>query len=273
MRDLFARRDVHLDMEDERPGLTDRLRDLGSHPVPAATESDHLSRMAATPAEPARRFGRGAIAAAAIVGFLAGSTGLAAAGALPDPAQDVAHDVLAVVQVDVPKGKEGKRGPCVSEVAKRSDLSDAEKKAAKDACPKGGAQKDDAEDGDGAPGRSGSAPGQVKHADDPCRGNPPWAGNKDLTPEQKQALKDERAAVCGPDDDDVEDQEELENELEDDALVETGPDDSEKTSEPAPTTTATTTTTTATETTDDPDDDGASDEESDTSSSSTEPDN
>jgi hypothetical protein len=175
--------------------LANRLRTLGEEPVPPADRARHLQRIADTPTPSTTHVGRLWIAAAAIVGFLVGSTGLAAADALPDPAQDVAHDVLAVVQVDVP---EGNRGACVSSIA-RSDLSKAEKKAAKDACPKGGAGANDGE----APGRSGSAPGHTKHAEDPCRGKPPWAGRPDLSPEQKAALKAETAAACGrgaPDD-------------------------------------------------------------------------
>ena len=106
--------------------------------------------------EPRRRgFVWAGIAAAAVVGFLAGSTGLAMADALPDPAQAVAHDVLRVVQVDVPQGKEGKRGPCMAEAAKIKD-KDA-KKAAKDACPKGGSDKSGDESGDERePGRRGA---------------------------------------------------------------------------------------------------------------------
>lgn len=199
--------------------LTDRLRHLGDADVPADARAEHLRRIAATPIAPARGFSRAWVAAAAVVGFLAGSTGLAAAGALPDPAQDVAHDVLAVVQVDVP---EGKRGPCVSAIAK-SDLPKDEKKAAKDACPKGGDDEAD-EDGDAGEdgtkgngkGRSGEAPGQTKHADDPCKGKPPWAGKNDLTDAEKDALKAERAATCGRDLDDADVDEDVEEEHEDD---------------------------------------------------------
>lgn len=182
--------------------LTDRIRAMGDEPVPDATRDAHLRRIAATPVQPGRRFGRGWVAAAAIVGFLAGSTGLAAAGALPDPAQDVAHDVLAAVQVDVP---DGTRGSCVSKIAK-SDLPKEDKKAAKDGCPKGG--RGSGEGDDEAPGKSGSAPGQTRHADDPCRGKPPWAGRNDLTKAEKDELKAERAAACGRDlDDEAEDEE------------------------------------------------------------------
>ncbi|WP_436792711.1 hypothetical protein [Actinospongicola halichondriae] len=175
--------------------MTTRLRALGDEAVPDAVRNQHLHRMAAVPTNQRRSFGRAWVAAAAIVGFLAGSTGLAAAGALPDSAQDVAHDVLAVVQVNVP---EGNRGACVSAIAK-SSLPKDEKKAAKDACPKGGKG---AADGAETPGGSATTP----HADDPCRGKPPWAGRKDLTSEQKDALKSERRATCGTDDDLLDDQ-------------------------------------------------------------------
>ena len=192
--------------------ITDRLRSMGDEPVPDEARTEHLRRIAATPVEPGRPFGRVWVAAAAIIGFLVGSTGLAAAGALPDPAQDVAHDVLSVVQIDVP---EGKRGPCVSAIAK-SDLPKAEKKAAKDACPKGGngGTGEDIDD-DGEPGESGEAPGRTKHADDPCKGKPPWAGQKGLSTAEKDAMKAERAATCGRDlddeDDDLDEDEDVED--------------------------------------------------------------
>ena len=173
--------------------LTDRLRALGEQPVPEATRHQHLNRMTATaPTVPPRRFGRVAVAAAAMVGFFAGSTGLAMAGALPDPAQDVAHDVLSTISVQVPAGTPGHRGSCVSTAAK---IADPEAKAAEKAkCPKGG------KPAGVAPGRSGEAPGRTKadkHADDPCRGKPPWAGRNDMTEAEKQAAKEQRAAECG----------------------------------------------------------------------------
>lgn len=186
---------------DETP-LTDRLHDLGTQPVPDDVRDRHLHRMSAVaPDRSGARFGRLAVAAAAVVGFAFGSTGLAMAGALPDPAQDVAHDVLGTVNIAVP---EGTRGQCVSGVAK-SDLPEAEKKAAKDACPKGGRP-----DGVGN-GKSGEAPGKTrvdKHANDPCRGKPPWAGKPELTDEERAAMQAERQA-CPPD---VEDEPELEDE-------------------------------------------------------------
>lgn len=192
-------------MSHDRESLPDRLHALGEVPVDPETSASHQRRMAnASMPEPVgrRRFGPLAVGAAALVGFLAGSTGLAMAGALPDSAQNVAHDVLGVVQVDVPAGKDGKRGPCVAEAAKIEDA--AEKQAAKDACPKGKPAGDDdpesPDDGDDAPGRSGDAPGRVKHDDDPCRGRPPWAGQ--MSNEERAELKAEHGRDDCVDDED-----------------------------------------------------------------------
>ena len=196
-----------------------RLQALGQEPIDEQTRTAHMQRIAAGRAvvsEPRRRgLVWAGIAAAAVVGFLAGSAGLAMADALPNPAQEVAHDVLGAVQVDVPAGKEGKRGPCVAEAAKLKD-KDA-KKAAMDACPKGGERPDDSDDpkSDGAPGKSGEAPGhrsdapgksgqapgQTKHASDPCHGRPPWAGK--MSKQERDAAKQAASReACPPDADD-----------------------------------------------------------------------
>ena len=174
-----------------------RLQALGQEPIDEQTRAAHMRRMTAgvVAGESRRRgFVWAGIAAAALVGFLAGSTGLAMADALPDPAQEVAHDVLRVVQVDVPQGKEGKRGPCVAEAAKIKD-KDA-KKAAKDACPKGGEDEGGDESGDetGTPGQ-GPPP-----ADDPCRGRPPWAGP--MSKQEREAAKQSASRENCPQDED-----------------------------------------------------------------------
>lgn len=174
--------------------LTDRLRDFGSQPVPDDVSAHHTHRITAVaPAATGARFGRLAVAAAAVVGFAFGSTGLAMAGALPEPAQNAAHDVLSTVNINVP---DGTRGQCISDAARNKDDPDA-KQDAKEACPKGGPPDgvDRGRSGE-APGRSGTAPGLEKHADDPCRGKPPWAGNNDLTPEERAAEKAGRAGAC-----------------------------------------------------------------------------
>ena len=202
-----------------------RLRDLGRQPIDAATKAAHLRRIkdagVVADTRRRRRFGVVSVAAAGVVGFLAGSTGLAMADALPDPAQQVAHDVLGAVQVDVPAGKEGKRGPCVSEAAKIKD-KDA-KRAAMDACPKGGpdtsgtdgegngtgaggshgksdephGRSDQApgHNGDGSPGKGA---GSSNHAGDPCHGRPPWAGP--MSKEQRDAAKAAASRDACPDD-------------------------------------------------------------------------
>ncbi len=231
--------DGHSDSVPE-PGtdpITDRLRDVGSARIPVATRGTQLRAMHAaysTAGVPARRtekrFGRLAVAMAAIVGFVAGTTGLAMAGALPGPAQGAAVDVLSVVGIDAPAAKEPKRGPCVSEAAKLADP--VAKQAAKDACPKGpfGNGRTGAPGQDGAPGqnkdkpngkpeangRSAEAPGQVDKAADPCRGRPPWAGKNDLTDEEVAAAKAARAACP---DDEADEPDELErDELEPEEL-------------------------------------------------------
>ncbi len=91
--------------------LEERLRELGRTPIDGPTRSRTLTAMASV--EPRRRWSRGAVAAAAVAGFFAGSLGLASAGALPAPAQDAAHNVLSHVGVDVPPGHQRYNDPTV----------------------------------------------------------------------------------------------------------------------------------------------------------------
>jgi hypothetical protein len=210
-----------------------RLRAMGAEPIDDQTRATHMRRMAAggSLAEPRRRgFVWAGIAAAAVVGFLAGSTGLAMADALPDPAQEVAHDVLRVVQVDVPQGKEGKRGPCMSQAAKIKD-KDA-KKAAKDACPKGGGDESGDETGDGA----GTPEQGPPSASDPCHGRPPWAGP--MSKEQRDAAKASASRANCPKD--AEDADESQDESADES------DDESAAAVDAATTTESTVSTTST---------------------------
>ena len=177
--------------------ITQRLRDAGNQPVPGEVRGSHLSQMqAATPAavQQPKRFGRLAVAAAAFVGFAVGSTGFAMAGALPDPAQQVAHDVLAVVQFDVEDPRN--RGQCISDAAKANPDDEVAKANAKAECPKG--KPDHAGQGNGKakgrPDRAGPPEGHPNDGD-PCKGPPPWAGNK-VGPADKERMKTERAAQC-----------------------------------------------------------------------------
>jgi hypothetical protein len=186
--------------------ITQRLRDAGDQPVPGEVRATHLSQMhAAGPVtEKPKRFGRLAVAAAAFVGFAVGSTGFAMAGALPAPAQQVAHDVLSVVQVNVENPRDN-HGQCVSAAMKDMDpaASEEARKAAKDeACPKEKGRPPHA--GQGKPAHAGEGKGRPAHAGTPggpkgprpewgqCQGPPPWAG-KGANTEDKQAFKDQRA--------------------------------------------------------------------------------
>jgi hypothetical protein len=89
--------------------VVERLGDFGRSPLEpaaAARVSGRLSR-------PPSRLGahRVAVVAAAVAGVLAGSVGFAAADSLPAPAQDAAHDALAVVGVHVPAGRDRDHDP------------------------------------------------------------------------------------------------------------------------------------------------------------------
>jgi hypothetical protein len=201
--DLFEDSDVCVDVNEN--DVRERLRELGRRPIDAVTQDIHRRRIGGAVvdcARPRRRFGVVSVAAACVVGFLVASTGLAMANALPDPAQQVAHHVLGAVQVDVPAGKEGKRGPCVAAAAKLKDK--AAKQAAKDACPKGGGAPAPGTDEGQAPGNNGQTPqgnGTTNHDGDPCHGRPPWAGK--MSKEERAAAKQAASReACPPDADD-----------------------------------------------------------------------
>ena len=71
--------------------------------VPAGGDGDRHN--SASKGRSSRRINRTAVAGATIVGFIAGSFGLATAGALPDTAQDAARSVLSTVGVSVPSSQ------------------------------------------------------------------------------------------------------------------------------------------------------------------------
>ena len=190
--------------------LEDRLRRLGQAPISPEIEATHRHAIAqAVSAPPRARFGWKAVALAGVAGFFAGSTALAAAGSLPAPAQDVAHDALGAVGISVPRSTEDcpegtsyrNHGEYVSAVeAAGGDVRAAAHSDCGKPVPSG--------KGNGN-GKDGSAPGASPDRDgDPCTGPPPWAGT-DLDAEAKEAARAEREAICGPDDDpddaDVED--------------------------------------------------------------------
>ena len=98
--------------------LVQRLHDLGAAPLDEALTSSHLAAMHAEATAAPRHWRRLAVAGAATVALFAGSTGLAAAGVLPGPAQGLAHDALGIVGLDVP---DRGRGECVRAVAQAED--------------------------------------------------------------------------------------------------------------------------------------------------------
>jgi hypothetical protein len=154
---------------DVNDDLVLRLREAGRRPIDPSTRQEHWRRIAAE-ASPddagsrrRRRFGAVPVAAAGAIGFLAGSTGLAFAGALPDPAQNVVHDVLqpALDRIDVEMPEGGNRGRCVSEAARNADK--ATREDLKDLCPEKGngrqGDRDQADvDADTGVERSGDTP-------------------------------------------------------------------------------------------------------------------
>lgn len=92
---------------DDDPELVARLRSLGAVPVDAAVRTRHLAAIAAVTSR--RRRARRLVAGTAIlVGSLAGSTGLAAAGALGPAARNA---VLRTVGVETAPGHDRYDGP------------------------------------------------------------------------------------------------------------------------------------------------------------------
>jgi|GEM_PF-4244962 hypothetical protein len=185
--------------------LEDRLRRLGQAPIAPEIESTHRHAIAqASASAPRARFGWKAVATATLAGFFAGSTALAAAGSLPDPAQDVAHGALGAVGINVPRSTEGcpdgtsyrNHGEYVAAVeAAGGDVEEA----ARSDCGKPVKAAKGKGNGKGGPGRA--APGAAPDRDgDPCTGPPPWAGTH-LDAEAKERARADREATCGPDDD------------------------------------------------------------------------
>jgi hypothetical protein len=170
---------------DDHDDLTRRIRDLGSEPLDSGLTAKCLHVMRAQ--RPRRlNLTKFKIATAAISGFLLGSVGLASAGTLPAPAQNVAHSVLKTVGVNVPAGHDRFNDPTV--------------------CPGGPyrnhgayvrAHKDDPNAGAspcGKPNRAVQGADESKGTDEtgtPGHGPPPWArgngkGSKDDTdPDEK----------------------------------------------------------------------------------------
>ena len=159
--------------------LLRRLHELGTEPIDPARQSADLTAMARV--RPTRRVvPKLRLAGAFLAGLLLGSTGLAAADVLPDPAQHVAHTVLGRVGVDVPDPERYHGPECGPEQRNHGAYVQGDHDLAKSDCgkPLRGARGD-------------------KAAKGPCQGKPSWAGDKTLTPEARAAAQAERAAQCG----------------------------------------------------------------------------
>ena len=176
----------------ENDDLIRRLRALGRHSVDPAVASSHLSKVT-SPSASGGRSHRLRTAGVFLAGLLLGGTGLASAGALPAPAQKIAHDTLGAVGVKVPGGERYQGVECGG--AKnhgqyvRSQPKGERAAAAKSLCGKktgSGEAKPDKAD---KPGKSG------------CEAPPPWAGQgKSQDKAAKKAAQAQRRATCGDDD-------------------------------------------------------------------------
>jgi hypothetical protein len=178
----------------EHHDLIQRLHSMGTQPIDGPQQSADLRAMATV--RPAPRVGpKLRIAGAFLAGLLIGSTGLAAADALPDPAQHAAHTVLGQVGVDVPDPARYHGPECGAEVKKNHGAYvSADHSLAKSDCGK--------KVGAGKGGHDGTKAAQAEKG--PCHGKPPWAGNKSLTAEEKVTAEAERSAQCPDEADEVE---------------------------------------------------------------------
>ncbi len=228
-------------MAERLDALEARLRALGEEPVPPEVQARHLAAIAAVPeavASAGRRLSARLLraAASAVVAGLVGGTALASAGALPDPAQRVAHNVLGAVGIDVPDPADVEQpdGPIVS-----SELPDARPVDPSAGSPSPTAATPEAggstgPDSDGAPDPVDGGPttppapdggsvgppvvpepgvepgGTTGRPEDPpprpsegdvgpggsCTGPPPWVSNPDMTDAERDAARDDRRARC-----------------------------------------------------------------------------
>jgi hypothetical protein len=178
----------------EHDDLIARLRALGSQPVRPEVTGRHLAAIDSEPG-PVRgstRSHRLRIVAAFAVGLLAGTSGLATAGALPDGAQEVAHRTLGAVGLNVPHGDRYQGPECGGEVKNhgqyvRSQPKGKRAEAAASRCGKP-VQAGTGDDPAGGPGGQGGA----------CQGPPPWAGKG----KPDAAAKAARKQACGQGQDD-----------------------------------------------------------------------
>jgi hypothetical protein len=86
--------------------LVDRLHALGQRPIDSGLQSAHLTSMTrVAPSSGPRLLPRLRVAALVVVGLLATSTGLAAAGVDGGPVTDPGEEIAAALGVDITDGK------------------------------------------------------------------------------------------------------------------------------------------------------------------------
>lgn len=187
---------------DEHEDLIQRLRDAGRRPIDPTVRSTHLASLECRPTLLRSKL---RVAGAFLAGLLVGGSGLAAAGALPDPAQNVAHNVFEKVGVQVPQPERHHGEECGAERKRnhgqyvRVDKALAQTECGKPLATAGGDAEDDGErDAEKARGKQGP---KKAGESGPCAGPPPWASDKSMTAEQKAAAQADREATCGPDED------------------------------------------------------------------------
>jgi hypothetical protein len=178
---------------EQDPVLEERLKALGTAPIDRGLESAHMTRMAGA-VRSSRRRAKLRVGGAVVAACFVATSGLAAAGALPDPAQHLAHRAFDSVGVGVPDPGRYHGPECGPDVKQnhgayvRDDHDLATSQCGKKIHT--GQDGTSAEDED----QSSST------ADDgPCQGPPPWAGHDagSMSPEAKAKAQAERAAECG----------------------------------------------------------------------------
>ena len=143
--------------------VIERLHAYGRAPLPPEARDHVLARLADRTG--ARRRLRWRVAVGGVAALLVGSGGLATAGALPAPVQDVAHRALQAVGVNVPPGHERYNDPVDCPGGPYANHGDYVSKhpddptAGRSPC---GKPTKAVRGESGSPGHSGSAPGKTK---------------------------------------------------------------------------------------------------------------
>jgi hypothetical protein len=183
--------DMDDDVDDFEP-LVRRLHSVGQQPVDHALQQRVLTRAHRSRATWLHST-KLKVAAAMAGGFMIGSVGLASAGALPGPAQDVARAALGAIGVDVPPGHDRYNGPECGNVTSHGQYVDAhpdDPAAGKSPCGK--PTKAVTHPGRGA--NPAGAPGVVGR-----HGPPPWAGKgKDKDKDKDKAETEDSPASDSP---------------------------------------------------------------------------